>query len=131
MGSKITKQVETLAAQAEGFIPPLKGILEKLNVLEDNIAGISKVAHERTLKVDAFIGEATDSARLQMAKLQDVIDTTSRRIDETITSLQEAVNAPLTEVQAIARGIRTAMDVLFGRRRSASNRSHQDEEMFI
>ena len=46
-----------------------------------------------------------------------------------MTTIQEAISAPVNEVHAIARGIRTGVDMLF--RRKSAHRSHQEEEMFI
>ncbi len=66
-----------------------------------------------------------------MARFQQVIETTASRIDETITTLQNAVIVPILEAQAIVRGVRSGIDVLFGRRRFSSDRAHHDEEMFI
>ena len=119
LSAKVTKHVDRIVPQLEEFIPALKSVTEKVQVMSENVAGISKVAHERALKVDAFVDEATDSARLQMARLQDVISTATLRIDDTVTALQSAIITPVNEVHAIARGIRTGVDVLFGRRRSA------------
>jgi len=130
MSSKLMKQVDRIVPQLDEFIPICKDMAEKVQAMGESVAGISKMAHERVLKLDAFVDEAAEAARLQMARLQDVIDTTTRRIDETITTLQDAISMPVKEMQAIARGIRTGVDVFFGRRRSAS-RSHEDEEMFI
>jgi uncharacterized protein YoxC len=130
VSTKLTKQVDSLAAQADGFLAVVKSTAEKIEAVQENVSAISRVVHHRVLEVDAFLSEATDAARLQIAKLQDVIDTTSRRIDSTIDSLQNAVVTPIAEFQAIIRGIRTGLDVLFGRRR-ISDRSQHDEEMFI
>jgi len=130
VSTRLTKQVNTLAAQADSFLVVVKNTAEKIAAVQENVSAISNVVHRRVLEVDAFLNEVTDAARLQIARLQDVMDTTSRRIDATIDSLQNAVITPIAEVQAIIRGIRTGFDVLFGRRRR-SDRSHQDEEMFI
>jgi uncharacterized protein YoxC len=130
MSAKITKQLDTVMPQLEGFLPVFRSMVDKVHAMEENVAGISKVAHERALKLDAFIEEATESARLQVARLQNVIETTSERIDDTFSTIQQAVVAPVNEVYAIARGIQTGVDMLF-RRKSVSSRSHQEEEMFI
>jgi len=102
-----------------------------VQAVQESVSAVSQVVHRRVVEVDAFLAEATESARLQMAKFQDIVDTSARRIDDTIYTLQTAIVAPVSEVQAVIRGIRTGLDVLFRRRRSAANQSQQDEEMFI
>ncbi len=131
LGTKLTKQVDSLSAQADEFMLTLKSMAEKVQAVQESVSAVSQVVHRRVVEVDAFLAEATDSARLQMAKFQDIVDTSARRIDDTIYTLQTAIVAPVSEVQAVIRGIRTGLDVLFRRRRSAENQSQQDEEMFI
>jgi hypothetical protein len=130
-GEKLTKQVDIIAAQVEGLVVVLKSTAQKAHEIEENVAAITAVVHGRVVDLDAFLNEATDAARMQMARLQDIIETTSERIDETIDTLQNAIIVPITEISAVIRGIRSGFDVLFGRRRLTSQRSHHDEEMFI
>jgi hypothetical protein len=131
ISTKLTKQVDALTLQAEGLLGMVKSTTEKVHAVQGSITAITSVVHHRVVEVDAFINEATDVARLQMARLQDVIETTAQRIDETIDTLQNAVIEPITEAQAIVRGIRSGLDVLFRRRRLSSDRQHHDDEMFI
>jgi len=102
-----------------------------VQVVQESVSAITDVVHRRILDVDAFLSETTDTARLQIAKFQGVMDTTSRRIEETLDLLQGTVLTPIAEIQALIRGIRAGIEALFGRRRLPANRSHQDEEMFI
>ncbi len=131
LSTKLTDQADSLTVKVESFLSIVKSTAEKVQAVQENVAAITKVVHDRVVEVDAFINEATDAGRLQMARLQDALDTTLRRIDETIDTLQNAIIVPITEAQAIIRGIRSGLDVFFGRRRLSSSRSHQDEEMFI
>jgi biopolymer transport protein ExbB/TolQ len=129
--SALTKQVEALTVKAESFLALLQSTAEKVQVVQETVSAITAVVHHRILEVDAFLTETTDTARLQIARFQGVMETTSRRIEETLEILQGTVLTPIVEIQALIRGVRTGIDVLFGRRRLPANRSHQDEEMFI
>jgi len=131
LGARLTRQVDTLTVQAESLVATVKATTEKVHAMQENISAITSVVHHRVVAVDAFLGEATDVARLQMARFQDVIETTASRIDETIDTLQNAIIVPILEAQAIVRGVRSGLDVLFGRRRISADRTHNDEEMFI
>ena len=131
LSSKLTKQVEALAVKADSFLAVLQSTAEKVQVVQESVSAITAVVHHRVLEVDAFLTEATDTARLQIAKFQGVMETTSHRIEETLEILQGTVLTPIVEIQALIRGVRTGIEVLFGRRRLPANRSHQDEEMFI
>jgi hypothetical protein len=131
LSSRLTRQVDALSLQAESLVATVKATTEKVHAMQENIAAITSVVHHRVVAVDAFLGEVTDNARLQMARFQDVIETTASRIDETIDTLQNAIIVPIMEAQAIVRGIRSGFEVLFGRRRLSADRTHNDEEMFI
>jgi uncharacterized protein YoxC len=128
---KLTKQVDSIVSHVEGLVAVLKSTAQKAHEIEGNVAAITAVVRGRVVDLDAFLNEATDAARLQMARLQDIIETTSNRIDETIDTLQNSIIVPITEISAVIRGIRSGFDVLFGRRKLSSHRSHNDEEMFI
>ncbi len=130
-GEKLTHQVNVIAGQVEGLVAVLQSTAQKARDIEENIVAVTTVVRERVVDLDGFLEEATDAARLQMARLQDIVETTSKRIDETIDTLQNAIIVPITEISAVIRGIRSGFDVLFGRRRHSAQRSHNDEEMFI
>jgi hypothetical protein len=127
----LAKQVEVLEVKADGFLTVLESMAGKVQVVQESVSAITNVVHRRILDVDAFLAETTDTARLQIAKFQGVMDTTSRKIEETLDLLQGTVLTPIVEIQALIRGVRVGMEMLFGRRRLPANRSHQDEEMFI
>ena len=127
----LVKQVEVLEVKADGFLTVLESMAGKVQVVQESVSAITNVVHRRILDVDAFLAETTDTARLQIAKFQGVMDTTSRKIEETLDLLQGTVLTPIVEIQALIRGVRVGMEMLFGRRRLPANRSHQDEEMFI
>jgi uncharacterized protein YoxC len=131
VSAKLTMQIDSLGAQAEGFLALAKSTAEKVHAMQDLVTAIGKVVYGRVVEVDALIAEATDTARLELARFQDVIESVSQRFDETFGAIQSAIVAPITEVQAIIWGIRTGLDVLFARRGRSGSRSHQDEEMFI
>jgi uncharacterized protein YoxC len=131
VSAKLTKQIDSLGAQAEGFLALAKITAEKVHAMQDHVTAISKVVLGRVVEVDALIAEAADTVRLELARFQNVIETVSQRFDETINTIQSAIVTPITEVQAIIWGVRTGLNVLFARRRRSGSRSHQDEEMFI
>ncbi len=91
VSAKLTKQIDLLGAQAESFLAVAKSTAEKVRAMQENVTAISKVIHGRVVEVDAFIAEATDTVRLQMARFQDVIETVSQRFDETIDTIQSAI----------------------------------------
>jgi hypothetical protein len=83
------------------------------------------------VELDNFLAEATDTARQEIARIQDTIQLASSKAEEAVEILRDTVLAPVNEINAVIRAIRVSLDVLFRRRRNPSNASAQDEEMFI
>jgi len=138
----IAGRVETLSAEAQHKLRQLsestaelvataKPAIEGFAAVQKQVSATSEIVHRRISSLDAFLEEATDTARLEVARLQDLVDTTSFKFEETVDRLQRGVLAPLTEVSAMLRGIRAGLNFLLRGRKAPAQQSHQDEEMFI
>jgi hypothetical protein len=127
----LARNVDVLSGKADTLLTTVTGVAEKVGTLQESISATAAVINKRVVDVDAFLDEATNSVRLQMIRIQDLVETTSHRVEQTVDALHHGVVAPVTEVHAVMAGIRVAFDHLFRRRKSPSSSSHQDEEMFI
>lgn len=141
MSEEIKKQVKSISAKADEVFASAKAVTEATKSVRENLTSTSDLVHkrvaeldkivgERVADVDSFLQESTDLARNQLSHLQDVIDRSSQRIDETFDMVHKGILGPLSELNAIVTGLRVGLDVLF-RRKRPSTRIHQDEEMFI
>ncbi len=131
MSVKLAENINVLSGNLESLLGTLRGIADGVRSLQDNLTSASAIVKKRVEELDAFVEEITNSARLQMARVQDVVDTASRRVEATLDVLQDSVLTPVTEVNAIIRGVKAAIDVLTRKRRRPSSSVSQDEEMFI
>jgi hypothetical protein len=66
-----------------------------------------------------------------MDRIEMVVDDTVNRFQETTTLLQNSIVKPIRQINALSAGIRAAVSVLFGGRRTSVERATHDEEMFI
>ncbi len=128
---RMTNNVATLSEKVEQLLVSVRGMADGIRSLQDNLSATGALIHKRAVELDAFIAEMTDVARLQVLRVQDVVDTASRRVEETINVLQNGVLGPVTEATAIIRGIKVGLDVLLRKRARPSGSTLQDEEMFI
>lgn len=132
VSNSLIRNVESLSEKVDRLLATLMGMAEGVRSLQENLTSTSAIVHKRVADLDVFVAQVTDSARLQVLRIQDVIDTASRRVEETLDVLHDSVLAPVTEVNAIIRGIKAALDVISRHRKSPSgSTSQQDEEMFI
>lgn len=138
---ELLEHINSISKKADEVLASAKDVSEATRTIRENLTTTSAIVHQRAealnatiqkrvADLDSFLEETTSIARTEIAKVQGVVDSASRRVDETFDLLHNGIVAPLTEINAIAAGLRTAFDVFF-RRRSPSARIHQDEEMFI
>jgi len=127
----IQKKFESVATGLTELLAILKPLAQNLETIEHHVAATTETVHKRVADLDSFLEDTTDAARLQVAKIQDLVDTMSNRVEETFDFLQRGVRAPVTELSALIRGIKVGLDFFMRGRRKPTRPSHQDEEMFI
>ena len=130
MGKDLRRNIDLISAKAEGCLTAIKDVAEGLKPIRAKLAETTDIIHNRVTELDVFLADTTKTARLEILRIQDTIQTASEKAEHTLDLLRKSVFAPVTELSAIARGIRVALDVLFRQRKNPS-RSAQDEEMFI
>ena len=131
LGKDLIKNVEAISGKVEEGLATIKGIAEGIKPIRDRVAATTDIVHRRVMELDAFLDEATRTARLEILRVQDMIEQASQKVEETLELLRRGILTPLNEINAISRAIRVGIDVLFRRRKGPSSTSPQDEEMFI
>ncbi len=127
----VLRNVDIISGKVDEGLATIKGIAEGIKPIQEKMAATTDIVHKRVTELDAFLAEATSIARLQILRVQDVIESASQKVEQTLELLRRGVVTPLTEINAISRAIKVGLDVLFRRRKNPSSASPQDEEMFI
>ena len=130
IGKDLIRNIDLISGKADACLTAITEVAEGFKPIREKLADTTEIIHRRITELDIFLGEITSSARLQILRIQDSIESASQKAEHTLDLLHKGIFAPLNEINAISRGIRVAMDVLFRRRRNPS-RSTQDDEMFI
>jgi hypothetical protein len=131
LGADVSKAIGTVTTKAEELLSLVKGVVERIHTLENSLNATSAVIQKRVVELDSFLEETTDTARLQVLRVQAVVENISSRVEETFDRLHQSVLAPVNEITAIIRGIRVGLDFLQRHRKPPGRASHQDDEMFI
>jgi hypothetical protein len=129
MGKDLLTSFAAVSAKVDEGVSTVKDFVEGLKPIRDKLAETTEIIHGRVTELDSFLAETADTARLEILKIQDTIRSASEKAEETIEILRKNLLAPFSEISAVSRAIRVAMDVLFRRWRAPG--SAQDEEMFI
>jgi hypothetical protein len=131
LGKDLLRNVEVISGRVDEGLATIKGMAEGLKPIREKLTATTDIVHRRVTELDAFLAEATSTARLEILRVQDTIKSASQKAEQTMELLHNGILAPLNEINALSRAIRVGLDVLFRRRKKPSSTSPQDEEMFI
>ena len=129
--------VGRLEAQGAPILQTSRAILEDA---QPKIAAITTDLSESAARVRVHVedmgqvtGEIIDRARLQAARLDELITTTVDKIEITTDVVQNSVLSPIRRVQALLHAVSAGVGFLraSSRRKSSGNSTEDDEEMFI
>jgi methyl-accepting chemotaxis protein len=131
MGKDLLRNVEVISSKVDEGLTSIKEIGDSLKPVIQKVASATEIIHKRVEDIDAFLSETTDTARMEILRLRDKIEAASNRAEEVLEMIQNCILLPISEMGAVARGIKAGIDALFRKRRNPSRSAAQDEEMFI
>ena len=105
---------------------------EPVRSITANLAEIGRILRDRTNHVDGVVADLVDKSRLQIIRVDEMVSDLVTKVETTADVVQRNVLAPIQEVSAIVKGVRSGLEFLFSRRRSPSvSEATQDEQLFI
>jgi hypothetical protein len=130
-GKDLLRNVEVISSKVDEALTTVKEVGDGLKPVIEKVADATEIIHKRVIDIDAFLAETTDTARMEILRLRDKIEAASNRAEEVLDMIQNSILLPVSELGAVARGIKAGIDALFRKRRNPSRTAAQDEEMFI
>lgn len=109
----------------------VKDILRGARAATENLTGVTESVLGQIKDVNSVIEEATNRARLQISKADEVVTSAIKKMETTSQIVQESILTPIGELSTMIRGLSSGLNILFRRKRNPVNEVHQDEEMFI
>jgi hypothetical protein len=137
---KMLAQVEGVRSDVKQRLDPLaQSVLEIVNnarepvrTISANLTDISQMLRDRTANADQVAAELLDKSRLQIARVDRLVTDLVEKVETTADSVQQGVLAPIREVSAVVKGVRSGIEFLFRRRRVTNvSEATQDEQLFI
>ena len=137
---KIHLEVQGVRADVKQRLDPLTQSVteilansrEPVRTITTNLAEISQVLRNWTTHVDALVADLVDKTRVQVFRLDEMMSDLVQKVETTADVVQQNVLAPIHEVSALIKGVRSGLEFLFSRRRAAGvSEASQDEQMFI
>jgi hypothetical protein len=109
----------------------------KLQVIADNLMETTVLVRSQVERVDATVSDATDRARLQVIRADELLTRTLDRVEQTSDLVTKTVVSPVRQVSGIIRGVTAGVEFLMGSRirrngdSRGSRRAVPQDEMFI
>ena len=144
MMSQTTQRMENLAGRLESQTTPVlataHAILDdakpKIAEITSNLAESTAAVREQVTTMAQATGEIVDRARMQAARLDELVSNTVSKIEVTTDFVQHSVITPVRRIHAIAQAVSAGLSFL---RASRARHKHErngpggevDEEMFI
>lgn len=105
---------------------------EPVRTITANLAEISHILRDRTSHVDGVVADLVDKSRLQIIRVDQMVSDLVTKVETTADVVQRNVLAPIREISAVVKGVRSGLEFLFSRRRAPSvSEATQDEQLFI
>jgi ABC-type transporter Mla subunit MlaD len=121
-------KVDNLVAMATSTVEQSGRQITEITTRTNDILDSTK----RQLAImEDVVGDAAGRAKVQMERVELVLDDTLSRAHETVAVVHDGIMRPLREVNGIAAGIRAALGAVARGNRPTVDRATSDEEMFI
>jgi hypothetical protein len=128
---KVESLVETVNSTVKQSGQQITDITIRANAIMESSQDILDSTKRQLAIVEEVVGDAAVRAKVQMERVELVLDDTLSRAHETIAVVHDGVMRPLREVNGIAAGVRAALGALARGNRPTVDRATSDEEMFI
>lgn len=129
------KQITPLIGKMEPLIENTQTLVaevrEQVGEVASKTSAILELSLKQLVRVDNILADAASRTRVQMDRVELVLEDTINRIQETTALLQNGILLPLRQINGLTVGILSALSVLFGKRRTTIEQATHDEEMFI
>jgi hypothetical protein len=138
----VFRSIKSLREQLSGFLPRAESFLatsektleesrRQVRDVTEKANTILDLTHKQLIRVDDVLGEAAGRAKVQMERVEMVLDDTISRVHDTAVILNNTVLKPVRELNGLALGLRAAFHALLRGARPNVTQAHADEEMFI
>jgi methyl-accepting chemotaxis protein len=137
---KVPGQIESVRSDVKQRLDPLahaaleivNNSREPLRTISANLAEISTILRNRTANADQVAAELLDKSRSQIDRVDRMVSDLVEKVETTAGAVQKGVLAPIQEVSAVVKGVRSGLEFLFSRRRVTNvSEATQDEQLFI
>ena len=138
----VYRSVKAIHEKISPLIPRTQAVLDtaertieqsRKNILEITAKAndVMDITRSQIGKVEETLGDMTSRLKVQMERIELVLDDSMSRVHETVATVHDGIMKPIREVTGVASGIRAAVAHLMRGGRPSVAQATSDEEMFI
>jgi len=131
----VRQQLDRILPRAESFLTSSEKTLEEsrqqVREVTQKATTILDLTQKQLERVDEVLGEAAGRAKVQMDRVELVLDDSISRVHDTVVALNSTVLRPIRELNGLAMGLKAAFQILLRGGRPTVAQATADEEMFI
>lgn len=126
--SPLVPKVESLVESTKATVEQSRVQILEITAKANDILASTK---DQLAMVEEVVSDGTARAKVQMERVELVLDDTINRAHETIATVHNGIMRPLNELNGIAAGVKAALSFLARNNRPSVAQATSDEEMFI
>jgi hypothetical protein len=132
LSGQVEPLIDTVKRVADDSAPKLALLTSDMTVIAANAKDVSEVAKDQAHRFADVGRDFTDRAKVQIARVDAVVDETVENVQHVGETVKTAVLKPVKEAGAILAGVKAAMQsYATNGRQPPVDHIPQDEEMFI
>lgn len=132
VSDRVEPLIETVRQVADDTAPKIASLTSDVTVIVANAKDVSEVAKDQAHRFADVGRDFTDRAKVQIARVDAVVDETVENVQHVGETVKTAVLKPVKEAGAILAGVKAAMQsYATNGRQPPVDHIPQDEEMFI
>ena len=131
----LRETVTRMAGQVESVVESVQRSQEQtrkqISEVATKASEVLDLAHKQLVRIDDVLGDAVTRAKVQMDRVELILDDSIGKLQETTSLLHKGILRPVREINGLAAGIQAALGFLFRGQRLTVEQATHDEEMFI
>ncbi|MFN3323736.1 MAG: hypothetical protein ACK5AZ_09595 [Bryobacteraceae bacterium] len=138
----VYRQSKTLEVQMRVLVPKAEALMEsaektialsrqQITEVTTKASQVMDTTRTQLGKMDQSLSEITSRLKVQLERVEMVLDDSMGRVQETVASVHHGVMKPIREITGVAAGVRAAVSYLVKGGRPNVTQATHDEEMFI
>ena len=132
---EMKERVDTFIPKAEKLIQTAESTIAETRTQITEITGkaheILALTQTQLMRVDDLVADASARAKVQMDRVEIVLENTLTRVNDTVNSVHGTILRPIREITGVAAGVKAAVGHLLKGAPANVAQVTTDEEMFI